>query len=273
MNDGAVFLAPNNQRKRSLALAVWSGLTIIAVVLASRKLAGAFQHPISEATACCLAFLSSALSVCAFALAEAGSNHAPSLMRRVSIGFLTLVPPAAIGVVLLPAASTTGTTCLLSLFLLSSAVLFVPTPISTGEQFTADPALQLASSMSSPISSDVQTSRMTESQPTAGTDVRQWMNRTLSDNGEEVIEGSLQIEFKAGQKQTHAHIAFTPPFPCVPEIECEILADSPVQVRIAAVHTYGGRLELRRSTNFEMTASVELAFAASAKAVRCNDAA
>ncbi len=281
MNRDTTLPRENTEWKRTLALAFWSGLTMIAVVLAARKLAGAFENPLSEVVACGLAFLSSAISVIAFLLAtDAMDRRSLTSTQRVFVGFLTLVPPTAIGIVLLPT-TVAGSTCLLTLFALSSAVVFVPNTISLKTAVFGDRTIGLSEyDKNSPTATIdaigdpfVETPRVAELQLSTQSDTTQWMSRTVSESGEDILEGSIRVEFRAGQKQANAHIPFSPPFACVPEIECEMADETTVRVRIAAAHTFGGRLELRRSMNADLADSVEVSFAAVAKAPANSDAA
>lgn len=77
--------------------------------------------------------------------------------------------------------------------------------------------------------------------------------------GEGSISGRVTIAFAAQQKQQVAHIPFWPPFARLPMFDCEIEGDADLRIQ-PFVHTYGARLELKRSGDTSRALVVMIAF-------------
>ena len=73
-----------------------------------------------------------------------------------------------------------------------------------------------------------------------------WMSRRLTTDGE-LIEGWVRVHFSGGQREAVVHVAFCPPLAGPPEIETEDLDGVGLEIRVAAVFPFGGRLSVRRS--------------------------
>ena len=57
------------------------------------------------------------------------------------------------------------------------------------------------------------------------------------------------------------HLPFSPPLQGLPQVHCEMLEDIPgVRVAVTARHTYGLRLEARRTRNLDTKLSVPVWF-------------
>ncbi|MEZ6064885.1 MAG: hypothetical protein R3B90_04085 [Planctomycetaceae bacterium] len=63
----------------------------------------------------------------------------------------------------------------------------------------------------------------------------------------ERAEAELTVTLAAGERQTSVHLLFSPPLAGRPEVECEPLDDSDVELTIGAAHAYGIRIDVRRS--------------------------
>jgi hypothetical protein len=91
----------------------------------------------------------------------------------------------------------------------------------------------------------------------------QWMSRSQVD-GLDVAEGAFRVRFAAGQRLAPVHLPFSPPLADTPEFECEPADDSDLRFRTTAVHAYGIRIEVSRSSDCNEQATVEVAWTASA---------
>ena len=80
---------------------------------------------------------------------------------------------------------------------------------------------------------------------TQADDVIHWLTRSKTPDGE-IIEGGTRVEFADGQRDVTIHIAFCPPFSCVPSIDTEDLDGDGLEIRVAAVFPFGVRLTVRR---------------------------
>src|SRR5580704_15840169 len=87
---------PDDFRK-VFALATATALTLLTVVVVSRRMSGAFRGPMSPAVPCLVATLSALLSVAALAL---GTTATRSIRKRILSAALALLPPAALGAAL-----------------------------------------------------------------------------------------------------------------------------------------------------------------------------
>ena len=99
--------------------------------------------------------------------------------------------------------------------------------------------------------------------PASNPDTTQWMSRSQIE-GMDVAEGSFRVRFAAGQRLAPVHLPFSPPLADTPEFECEPADDSDLRFRTTAVHAYGVRIEVSRSTGCDEEAIVEVAWMASA---------
>jgi len=90
----------------------------------------------------------------------------------------------------------------------------------------------------------------------------QWLSRKQDEQGADIIEGMIRLELAAGQIQKAAHVAFTPSFSSVPQMECEPLGDAEVEVILGDVYPHGFRVDIRRTDSNREAAEVEVGFQA-----------
>lgn len=99
--------------------------------------------------------------------------------------------------------------------------------------------------------------------PASNPETTQWMSRSTV-GGVDVAEGAFQVRFAAGQRLVPVHLPFSPPLAGIPEFECEPADDSELRFRTTAVHAYGIRIEVSRSTDCDQEATIDVAWMASA---------
>jgi|GEM_PF-748038 len=97
-----------------------------------------------------------------------------------------------------------------------------------------------------------------------GPDAQQWMSRSRQE-GYDVFEGEVQIDFAVGQRLVAVHLPFSPPLAATPEFECEGLDETELSFRTTARHTYGVRVEVSRSGSLDEPATARIGWAASAE--------
>ena len=245
------FITPGKPGRRSLELAtaVWSGLVIVAAVLASRKLSGALTEQVSALAACLVATGAAGLSLSAYLLFQWTRGSAASRPARIAAGVVTLVPPFALGLILLPGHSPVAASYLTSLLLVAIAAVVA---LSKGRKVEESKSRRVEE----PSIVNRQSSIVN----------RQWMTRSVTDDGRECIEGAVKVDFAPGQKQAMIHLPFYPPLLEQPEVECESLDESDVRFKVAAVHPYGARIEAKRTGRPETAQTVEVGFTAVASA-------
>jgi hypothetical protein len=76
------------------------------------------------------------------------------------------------------------------------------------------------------------------------------------------LSGWLRMPLESGQRSGNLHVAFCPPFDCVPEIEIEQLEGPPARIKAAQVLPYGARLEVKLAEASEKAGSIALRFSA-----------
>ena len=120
--------------------------------------------------------------------------------------------------------------------------------------------------VASPVNETDALAELTEGSASAhfGAEAQQWMSRSRQD-GYDVVEGEVQIDFEAGQRLVALHLPFSPPLAATPEFECEGLDEVELSFRTTARHTYGVRVEVSRSGTLEEAVTARVGWAASAE--------
>lgn len=92
--------------------------------------------------------------------------------------------------------------------------------------------------------------------------ISQWLKRTTDDSGSERIEGTIRVNFEAGQRQATVHIPFIPALATMPRIDCHPLDGSHVRLKVGLAQKFGTRIEARRSDSGAEPLVVEIGFTA-----------
>lgn len=87
------------------------------------------------------------------------------------------------------------------------------------------------------------------------------IERNEDEFGGVMVEGVARAVFRPGQKRVNLQIPLSPPFPGVPEAECEPAGHEPLRARVALRQPYGLRIEVRRSEASEPL-EADIAFSA-----------
>jgi hypothetical protein len=269
------------------ALTIWSGITLIAAVLISRRVGGAFRSDIGSSAPCLVATLAFLLSMAANAL-WCTVNPSASVRKQIVAGAVTLVPPFALAAALWtsPSAFVGGyLAALLVLSVLATIAIrdLAPSPANDMRQVSASspvadgraghppraetpkascPLIAVADA-SMPIDETVD-EEAGEGDPS----ILQWMTRRQLPEGGETVEGSVRIHFGAGERSAVAHVSFIPPLPDLPRAECQVLVDFEGRVRIGMAQAYGLRIEARRPESGLKATSIDVGFSAQARAVQ-----
>jgi hypothetical protein len=291
---------PDDFRK-VFALATATALTLLTVVVVSRRMSGAFRGPMSPAVPCLVATLSALLSVAALAL---GTTATRSIRKRILSAALALLPPAALGAALwvspsafvggyLAALVAGSTLCAVAIEdraagsrlanSLSSSLFQSPTsasqnsgrpttnphdsgstgglPASVHSRGVEEP--QRRTSRDSTEFAEVQC----DSKEAPAVDLpsqEEWMTRRRLPDGGEMIEGAVRIDLDPAESVGVAHLSFVPPLACDPKAECHLLCDFGGRVRITAAKSYGLRIEARQSGELTLATTINVAFSAQA---------
>jgi hypothetical protein len=106
-----------------------------------------------------------------------------------------------------------------------------------------------------------------EEDPEAGDllppEISQRILRAHGEHGGELIYGTIQCDFRGGQRQQNLHLAFCPPLASIPDLSADQLAGPPVQIRPTMVESFGAVLELKLSSPSKQPERVQLQFYAS----------
>ena len=293
----------HNAKDWRLAFAntIWSGLIVIAIVVLSRRAAGAFQDSLSPALACTIAFIATMASLVANAVFQ--SVRRVDSRKRIGViaGIVTLVPPTVLGIVVLPQQSSLATAFLVSLFVLASIVVLFCSDFAHESPYTAwtdtasvnhevtsayeieiaaslptsdrQPQLDASGKLEDVGDASISIEDEEHSESEDSTDTCQWMTRRIDDVGNDTIEGSIKVQFEVGQKQVTLHLPFSPAFATRPDVECEVVNDCSARLKIAAIQAYGIRVDVRRSSDIDQPETAEIGFCATAAATRKAEAA
>ncbi len=293
MSDGASLRLSTPSRdelRTGFAIAVWSFLTLIAVVLIGRRVSGAFQTDIGSAAPCIAATLAVLLSLAANAV-WCTVNAYGSSRKQIVAAALTLLPSLTIGCALWTSRSTLVGGYLGGLCLFAAVVTVVISDLSpdassrlqaiatemqqestrrpernqggavptyvTEVSESVDPVVASDDHSDSPVEEFVE-DETEEFDPS----ILQSMTRRLLDDGCEAVEGSVRIDFGPGERTAAAHVAFSPPLTDRPRVECQALSDFDGRVRIGVAQSYGLRIEARRSEPARDAVCVDVGFSA-----------
>ena len=289
-------ISPLRQR-RLAAWSVWTALSVIAVVVAWRRLVGAFADELPQPAACVIVLSVLALSLLANALFHILSTPAallPSSSRwfrrwfrfpsntasgpRTAAALATVAPPLVLSAVLLPPVSGFAIVFFLAVALCAFGGVFV-IGVTAAAGGGALPTDWLRSRSPQPAGTRQTTPQGAEvSQPPtsyAGADVlpanrfegSRVLQRTLRfelPQGGEQVEGVLQAVFAAGRNQAAIHVPFSPPLSAVPSVTCRVLDDTTTRARVTVAKSYGVRVEVKRDGDVSEPASVAVSISASA---------
>lgn len=237
--------------RRMLALGVWGGLGAVAVVLIGRSAAGRWNISIGPAMSCFVATAAAALSLYAW-WQDHRARRTDDPFACALRGVTALAAPAVIGL-LLVRDSVAGLTYLLAVGVIAVVAVCdlslimrrrvgaaggrgdevreagVP-PVVLPMPAVLPGAAEAAGEPAAPLDDPAVSQAVTR--------------RTTSDS--DSLEALLRVRFDPGQREVALHIPIWPAMAANPEVECEPLDSSNVELRVSSAHTYGVRLEARR---------------------------
>lgn len=282
-------------RARQFAVSIWCATILLAALMLSRRLAGAFEAPppgLLVALVSALLFIAGAFAAwlalqcqpqvpspprAAEALrttedggegrGEGDNTNArrldaisntifDSTRNRFAVTTLAVLPPTLFGLAV-AGSGATGTQMSILTLAVATAYVVVSIPLTRQTAGTVATAIGESDSVEEFDPQD-------ESQHTSL--IRRW-----SDDGE-ILEGTAVAEFAPGQKLAVIHVAFCPPTLGTPRVECEPLANIDVRWKLAVAQTYGLRIDVTRRGNLEAAESVPIAYFATATANRAKAA-
>ncbi len=272
--------------RTSLAIGTWVVLTLLALIVASRRLAGAFSAQIPMSTALLVAGVVGGLSLMAALLSRSGRRrHRDGVTWAVSA--VTLTPPLLAGLALIPSGSTLGHSALATLLAFGAAAVWIADGSSgfAAQQPGDTGSFSISGSLDSQLSQQIRESASLDTDDAAGVlpssdlpvqdeldeqveeeaGISQWMTRRQLEDDQELIEGAATALFQPGQKQVAIHLAFCPPLAQTPEVHCEITSGDAARVRVTTAQTYGARLDVRLTSPAELEQTVRVSFSATCR--------
>jgi len=290
---------PDDFRK-VFALATATGLTLLTVVVVSRRLSGAFHGPMSPTVPCVVATLSALLSVGALALGTTATAPTASIRKRIFSAALAVLPPVALGAALwvVPSALVGGylaalaaASVLCAVAITDSASGFAFTNRLRSALFQGHVTQQWVALAACPpvgsfdarecetggraacatpqipladLTADEESVAIPDEESESDQSIVQWMTRRRLPDGGEVVEGAVRIDLDPAEKVGVAHLSFVPPLACDPKAECHLLCEFGGRVRITAAKSYGLRIEARQSGELTLATTINVAFSAQA---------
>lgn len=285
--------------KRAFARGAWTGLVVLAVILLSRRLDGAFENHMSTLGTLVITILATSVSLLANSLYHSAPTTGVSGRRRVAVGVLTLVTPAAMGIALLPPQSGDAMFGIGVLVFIAGFVMMQLGDHTTASTPTSHPlgvrsrmetarhesgrlrftnpdvrrlhSRQLVDDDATPavrrqgVPFETASPQAKDDRPHILVDdsLAQWMTRRRLETGADCIEGSIRIQFEAGQKTAAIHVPFSPAFSSLPDLNCEV-GNAAIRAKVSTIYPYGARIELRRSADLDAEVRVAVGFCASA---------
>lgn len=221
-------------RKQSLAVGVWTGLTLVAVLLWSRRLVGTFHGPMPTGWV---------MAWTAFVIGT--STAAERLFPSARSWLIALTVALFASLAGVPGMTAGSLGVYLGLWCLGGLILWAD---AEGESlwtpWLSAPSIEYPPIAESPLPRPM-LDQDAGSDVADGEDALQTMSRRITDDGE-VIEGSIRVTLAAGERDATVHISFCPPLPTTPTVELEDVDGNGWDLKIAAVYPFGLRLQVRR---------------------------
>ncbi len=265
------------QPARSTALGVWTTLGLFTAVIASRRFAGAYTGPLTTGAmlvAVTLAATTALTALWLFRRDQPRTDSSPAawlpelmawglptlfswvISPQATAGQLgTLLGIAAIGAIAIGVAVLETTPWWQARLLIKETA---PPPQEAGLTEPATVSFEIEDG----VVEDVPC-RTEDERPLPDENTTQWMTRRQEPDGE-AIEGTVRVDFAAGQRDATVHVTFCPPLPSVPEVELECVDGEDWQIRPEAVLPYGLRIQVRRSEGIAIEQSGLVAYLATA---------
>ena len=250
----------------ALVLTAWGLLVGGSALLVSRRLAGAFDSPLSMA----------ALAVVGFPLAllaHAARTTLPAeWLARQHVGWRALlssvgVSLAAFGAmgVSLPGTSPLGLACLWCPLLCEGCVVLRDAYSHVAAPTRASLVVLLANALAEPshvrgtLTKPRKPShyRAARSKPEPTQSIVRWMS-----GNRDSLRGRVLVRLAMGRRAASAHVAFCPPFAETPLVQIKASARSGLDVSVGQVLPHGARFDVKLGTSSASELSVPIEFSA-----------
>lgn len=240
--------------RRMLALGLWTAIGAVAVVLVGRSASGELDVTITPWMGCAAATVVAGLSLYAWWQDHRGRTDDEPFACAMR-GMTALAAPGVISLVLVQE-SAAGLTYLLALGVIAVVGVcdcaFISRGRSSGTAASTPvraPELHAESAGAPPGAPLARSTEVAEATATASPlddpELSQSLTRRQADGGD-CLEALLRVRFDPGQREVALHVPIWPSMSAIPEVECESLDSSDVELRVTSAHTYGVRIEARR---------------------------
>ncbi|MDZ4685707.1 MAG: hypothetical protein SH850_11630 [Planctomycetaceae bacterium] len=239
---------------QSLALGVWTGLALIAVLLWSRRFAGEFPGPVPAGLIVLWTAFACTASATAWWLYRTGDHHLNPRLTAVAVIVALLTSWAgAPGLTPLQTGVFIGLWCLAGLMLWSvryGESLWITIAAEAMSAGSPGPVME-----SAPELDEVETCDAAAEDA----DAIQTMSRRCSEDGE-VIEGIVRVTLSAGERDATVHLSFCPPLATTPTVELEDVDGLGWELKVAAAYPFGLRLQIRRGRQCDEEVAGRIAY-------------
>jgi hypothetical protein len=79
----------------------------------------------------------------------------------------------------------------------------------------------------------------------------QWMNRSVNQSGEEMVEGGIRVHFQQNQRIQVVHLGLNPPLEGVMAITSEVEDGAGIRTRVLESRPYGVSIEVKRTQDLD----------------------
>jgi hypothetical protein len=255
---------------RYLAAAALGLLSAAALVVVTRRAAGAFEQSLEPAALAAVGAMLAAVAVAirlGWLLPQA-ANASRRLDRAMMI-VTSLAVTSLGGGLCLPDTPLLGTLLLCTLLMAEESWAWAwhlrhgspPTSPVTPHSLRVDPAHGSLPRANCDTASHTALAIAPET-AVLSDDITQQLTRSQTADGAEELSGWLRLSFAAGQRTGSVHVAFCPPFAAAPELEVEQIDGPEARIKPAQLLSYGARLDLKLAAASDEPTSVLLQFSA-----------
>lgn len=272
----------SKQAGNTIPLLLWSAVLCLGAVLAARRAVGGFAAPENSFPACITGSI--VLMAHTWACLCSAQNGFDSTNKQFHATWLgALCFPFAVAAPLLPIDSTFAIMYLLTQAAVATCALVIVSNDATisghwqqlFDNSSAD-SIPIPFAQKQLLLNQTKLRNTPQSQTPQPQLVQEFpsqqIQRITSGDGSECVTGTVQLQFLPGQKQTTAHILFSPPLPSLPTFEFETDGDNEIRIKPALIQLYGVRIEAHSSSPMGHAHNVLVTFKATSKKPQLNAA-
>jgi len=265
----------------SLAASIEILLGLLGAIVCARRLAGSLVNPLPPAGLLLAGAVLAAWSIAVRTTTAGlivGSSRLPRALRAAPTAAAALVALA----VCVHGTSTAGAMALWAVFIAAETLSRLPVhkylraispPPNRISISTVRPQPGVADQPAlaadrPPLPRGMQADRKAsegggdETADEAEADVSQRLLRRRDAGGQDTIEGLVRVDFTAGERTAHGHVAFCPPFAALPACDAEQADGPPARIRVAQLLPHGVLFDVKLESTATCATSVFVEFSA-----------